>query len=582
MKRDDRMLTEIKWPVADQYLYLIGAILVVVFFTLVLIIFSTMTKKGKFLKKYNQAKKEYLDLTKLPISDALSKLEGLAMRNFSFSKLLAMFTNRFMDYNDRYLQAINTKLEEMKSLIDDSQYPKANTAYEGLLVMLQAFSKEYNQLYKDILEATSKEDNLKDKVFQYKNEYIRCQKLYNSCANDLSIVSTKIKGLFKRTESMIEECEDNIAAGIYHETEDLFKQIEADLDYLNSYLIKMPSLIKITTEGIVKELNLLIDKNNIMQAEYPLHHLMPIKKIEVLRGKVNDCLAKIKEFDYEGLEYHLDELKNDIHQLSMDLDKERMARKEYDEGCENLYILSDCTSRNYVKMVKEAEKLQSTYATTPEFDEFKRISRQYYEQLSEARKKVDNNVYGHQPFSMRLKNMHDLEALSKNFQTHLDTFNLIAEQLCTTAENCFNNIDYYIALIKKTRIIIENCNVLAFTKKYIEKIKVCEEMLTDLVNALKTPIRLTLAKELVVKLNKECKELYGSAVYQEKLMNYCERIIVMAARQRMSFQNVEYGVNRASFYFNEGDFEAARYTIEKLNNYNINLPSFEENVQMVK
>jgi len=59
-------------------------------------------------------------------------------------------------------------------------------------------------------------------------------------------------------------------------------------------------------------------------------------------------------------------------------------------------------------------------------------------------------------------------------------------------------------------------------------------------------------------------------------MVFVEKIIVIASRYRDKFQEVDYAVNRASFYFLEGDFEASRNIVEKLSTYGIVFPKFSE------
>ena len=59
-------------------------------------------------------------------------------------------------------------------------------------------------------------------------------------------------------------------------------------------------------------------------------------------------------------------------------------------------------------------------------------------------------------------------------------------------------------------------------------------------------------------------------------MVFCEKIIVIASRYRDKFQEVDYAVNRASFYFLDGDFEACKNIVEKLSTYGIVFPKFSE------
>ena len=60
-------------------------------------------------------------------------------------------------------------------------------------------------------------------------------------------------------------------------------KIVEDGSLLNFISEEYPDL---ATKIIVKNFNELIEKNMVMQADYPLHHLMPFKKIERLKRDV--------------------------------------------------------------------------------------------------------------------------------------------------------------------------------------------------------------------------------------------------------------------------------------------------------
>jgi len=172
--------------------------------------------------------------------------------------------------------------------------------------------------------------------------------------------------------------------------------------------------------------------------------------------------------------------------------------------------------------------------------------------------------------------MNKLNNTIEEFQKHLDTFSNVAKRLENEKNECLGKINGYINFLRQSQIVLDNCNIPALTKKYKEKINNIEELISKLFTALRKPYKVQVATEVCKILDTECKDLYGKVCYSRRLMTFTEKIIVIASRYRDKFQEVDYAVNRASFYFIEGDFESSRNIIEKLSTYGITFPKFSE------
>ena len=291
---------------------------------------------------------------------------------------------------------------------------------------------------------------------------------------------------------------------------------------------------------------------------------------------LSKSLERIKMLDHMGVEVLLREIHNNVIDLNTSLDHEKECKKEYDSKCENLYYISDCTIRNFDHIKKEIETVLKDFATTEEITLFLSKCDEFKVQLKKDKQIMDNNIYGHQPYSVRLENMNKLNETIEAFQSHLDSFANVAKNLENDKNECIGKINGYINYLRQSQIILDNCNLPALVKRYKEKVNNIEELISKLFISLRKPYKVKVAKDVCNILDVECKDLYGKVRYSQRLMVFVEKIIVIAARYRDKFQEVDYAVNRASFYFLEGDFEASRNIVEKLSTYGIVFPKFSE------
>ena len=557
----------------DLVIYLIIGV-IFIFFLIVFFLF--FNKKKKYMNKLEKLKAEFKKIDELPITTALTKIEELGMRNISFSSMSSIYVKRYLDYSDKFNQPINDMIASISAMINEGKYDFAEERIEELRVLISGYKKDAESLLGDIQDATKDEEPLLRDIERVRKVYHECIKKYQDNASDLSLVYGKIRGSIEKVDSLISEAEDNVSSGIYIETKEIINKVDEELSYLTQYLKVMPSLINFATNTIVRNLNDLIEKNNIMQQDYPIHHLKPIKTIERLKYDVESAMEKIKVLDYDGIEPLLLEINKNIIDLSDALDNEKACKKEYDNKCENLYYTSDCTIRNFDHSKKEIQAILEDYECSEEITQFLNKCDEYQKQLKDDKQIMDNNIYGHQPYSVRLENMNKLNTTIADFQAHLDSLSEIANQLSIDRNECISKIKGYINYLRLSQITLDNCNLPALSKKYREKITNIEELISRLVYSLKRPYKIKFAKEICNTLDVECKDLYGKVRYSQKLMIFTEKIIVIAARYRDKFQEVDYAVNRATFYFLDGDFESSKNIIEKLSIYGIAFPKFSE------
>ncbi len=562
----------------NDYLLFIIIGFVLILGSLLAILIGIYMKKKNFHKQLLLVEQEYIAARQIALPDAIAKLETLAIKNISFVKIYKESNARFYEINDTFNGKINEKFRLAKEYANNKDYKMLVREINDLQTYINSFSNELNALYEKVCSYTADEERILNMLRSLKEEYMNAQKIFNDNSNALAIIAPRIKEMMKKISLMFEECEGNLQAGVYVECFEIIDQIRIELSELNKYLDRMPGLLTWTTQNIVKRLNELIDKNNSMQSEYPLHHLLPTRKIERLVNEFNSMIERIKGLDANGMEDYMKDIYNQISELNDALDKEKEARKLYDEECENLYDLSDRTNRDFLKLQKEMEAFSRVYSMTKEMEAYKEECNRFKLELTENKQNMDHNIYGHQPYSIRYENIKKLKETCEAFKQHMDAFPNMATRLKEDAENAHNSISVFATRIKMAKINIDNCNLPLFAKKYNDRLINLEEKLNILIQALRVPVKINTAMNVKNELEVETMSLQEDIERKMKMMCYCEELITITNRYRSNFGEVNNAVSRAITFFYEGDFDSIIPLLLKLDSFEITYPTFEEYV----
>lgn len=550
-------------------------------FSLILIVlfvlfFNIYLKKKSYNKQLNKIEQDYIEARQIALPDAIAKLETLAIKNISFVKIYKESNSKFYEINDTFNGRINEKFKQATEFANEKNYKALVREMNDLNTLIRSFSLELKSLYEKVCSYTADEEKILKRLNAIKEEYINDQKIFNDNANALTIIAPRIKDIMKRISLMFEECEVNLHAGVYIECYEIIEKIEAEIKELNKYLDKMPGLLTWTTQNIVKRLNDLIDKNNSMQAEYPLHHLLPTRKIERLINDFNAMIERIKGLDADGMEDYMKDIYEQISALSDALDKEKEARQLYDEECENLYDISDRTNRDYLKLQKDMDEFARIYSPTKEVEAYREECIRLKNELTESKQNMDNNIYGHQPYSIRYENIRKLKKTCEDFKEHMNAFPNMVKRLKEDAEKAHSNIAVFAKRIKLAKINIDNCNLPLLSKKYSDKLIALEDKLNLLIQSLRVPVKIQTAMNAMNELENATLALLDDVERKIKLMGYCEELILISNRYRANFGEVNNAVVRASAFFNEGEFEPIVPLLLKLSAFEISYPTFDE------
>ena len=560
----------------NDYLVFIIIGLAVILLVLIGILISIKMKKKNYNRQLQLVQQEYISARQIALPDAISKLETLAIKNISFVKIYKESNSKFYEINDMFNGKINEKFELVQKAANEGEYKLFYKELNDLKTIIGCFKEELISLFEKVRSYTSDEDKILDSLKKLKEKFVHEQKIFNDNATALAIIAPRIKDMMKHISIMFDDCEGNLNAGVYVECFEIIEKIDKEINELSEYLNKMPGLLTWASQNIVKKLNELIDKNNAMQSEYPLHHLLPTRKIERLTNEFYSLIERIKGLDSSGMEEYMRDLYNQINELSDALDNEKESRIKYDEECETLYDLSDRTNRDFLKLQKEMDSFNRFYSITKEMEAYRDECIKFKDELTSNKQNMDHNIYGHQPYSIRYENIKKLKQTCEAFREHMNAFPNMAARLKEDAENAHSSISIFANRIKMAKINIDNCNLPLFAKKYSDKLIALEEKLNILIQALRAPVKIQIAMSVKKELEIETLALQEEVERKVKMMDYCEELITISNRYRLNFGEVNNAVSRAIAFFNEGEFDLIVPLLLKLNSFEIEYPTYDE------
>ena len=290
-------------------------------------------------KKNEQYKKllEKLEIEKniidsSPVAPELSKVKELK-RNDKLDILYKDWSERFDTIKNIQIPKITDMLLEADHSLSKMDYK--DTLYRIAKLEMEIYKVRTNSqfLLNEIKEITGSEEknrttmtSLKSRYRALYNQFLEIQ---NECGDTNEAIAMQFENISKRFEDF-ERIMDNHE---YTEVKALVKAIEEMLNHMSVIIEEMPPIILLATSLLPKKMQEIEEIYNHMISEgYPLDYLNVEYNIEEANKKINDILDRAQILNLEDSILELKVLTNYFDSLYTDFEKEKNARKEYEEG----------------------------------------------------------------------------------------------------------------------------------------------------------------------------------------------------------------------------------------------------------
>ena len=407
-------------------------------------------------------------------------------------------------------------------------------------------------------EITLSEERNRETITKLKAHYREIRNKYQNNKAKYQIVASPLDLQFENIDKLFGAFELSMDKNAYQEVGKIVKAIDDTIGNLELVIDEAPEIIamgKILIPKKMKEINGIYEK--MKKEGYNLEFLNLPYNLTESNKKITDIFQRLNVLNIEDSTFELKTMVEYFDSLYNDFDKERIARKIFDDYQRSLLMKVTKLTKINNKLINKLDDIKYSYDLNDEdvvvIDEIKN-------ELESVRHKYDEVIELHRAhrhsFSHLAKQMEILNAKLSHTEEKLETALRTLGSLKEDELRAREQLDEIKIILNKSKEQMKSYKLPVIPKKYFVELSEATEAIANMVNELeKTPIsikvlntRVDTARDLVLKLYNTTKETIKTA-------KMAETAIVYGNRYRPVNKDIDLGLTKAENAFYKGNFK---------------------------
>lgn len=512
-------------------------------------------------KKYKQEIKD-LDIEKNQVIDAGILSELSKVENLSKTKSIKEKYDGWKVQIDSIKELLNNEINDMiidaDFLVEQKNFKAYIKKKIDIELKLYEVKEQKDKTFNEIKDITLSEERNRVTITDLKSKFRNICHTFESTKDTFVPIDKAVSMQIETIEKRFQDFESYMEDQEYVEANKLINMISRLIIHLGTIVEEIPPALAMALTLIPRRLiELKSTYENMLKRGYLLDYLNIEYNIEEINKKIEDIMSRIRVLNLEDVLFELKTILEYTDSVFNDFEKEKLARKEYEE--------SVTLFKSKVKKINE-------------------IMNKLYGKVSDA--KYNYTLSENQIRDLNYLN-EDLNILDEDFNKLYDAtkttsfpytrLNKELELLIIKLSKVEEKLDSYMQSIgnmqedeKRAREQLEDMTELLETSKYkLRDYKlpyIPDSYFTELNEAIeavrevnkeldKKPInieilntRVDTARDLVFKLNNTSNELIKTATL-------AENAIIYGNRYRYKKQYVEDGLNKSELLFIKGEYK---------------------------
>lgn len=528
---------------------------------IVIIVLNIISKKEKkqYKDEINALDRDKNLIISASILTELNKVESL-VNNESLEDTYNNWQRRFKKIKDEELPKISEQLLEIDDLFSDKKYKSLKQKLAQVELQIYYIKTRANFLLEEIKALTLSEEKNRETITKLKATYREIFNIYNNNKSDYKLVSSPIELQFENIDKLFSAFEIALENGQFGEVGKIVKAIDDNIGNLKLVIEEAPSIIMIGKTIIPKKIKDIKDiSSKMIKDGYNLEYLNIDYNLEETNKKISDIFARLNVLNIEDSIFELKTMVDYYDTLYNDFDKEKIARRIYEDYSRSLLVKVTKLSKINNELFKKLSAIKFSYDLTDDDvkvveilkKEFKEIRTKYDEIIELHRLK--KTAYSRLGKEMELLNVRLCKAEEK-LEHALRTLGSLKEDELRAREQ----LDEIKEILKKARSKIRSFKLPVVPKKYYVELSEATLAVKEMVAELeKKPISIKVLNTRVDTSRDLALKLLNTSNETVKTAWMAEMAIVYGNRYRVVNREIELGLSKAESLFNRGNFKAA-------------------------
>ncbi len=518
--------------------------------------FISRKEKKRYSDHIRNLEREKNLIISASILSELNKVEPL-VNNADTKEMYEEWQRRFTEIKDEDVPKISDALLEIEDLFQDKKYKELKKKLAEVELDIWYVKTKSSFLLEEIRSITLSEERNRETITQLKASYRDILAKYNNHKNDYSMVASPLELQFENVDKLFGAFEVAMDHKSYQEVGKIVKAIDDTIGNLKVVIEEAPSIILMGQKMIPKKIAAILKTKERMEKEgFNLQFLNLDYNIEEANKKIADVFQRLNVLNLEDSIFELKTILDYFESTENDFDKERMAKKTFEEYSRTLLIKVTKLNKINNNLYQKIDDIKYSYDLTDEdvlvieeiHDELKQIRDKYDEVIELHRSK--NSYYIKLAKEMENLNVR-LSKVEEKLEKALRTIGSLKEDELRAREQ----LDEMKDILMRSKNKIRDFKLPVIPDNYLVELSEASEGINEIMKELeRTPIsikvlntRVDTARDLVLKLYNTSKEIVKTA-------KMAETAIVYGNRYRNN-KEVDTGLTKAEISFYKGNFK---------------------------
>lgn len=539
-----------------QYLIIGSAVVIALVIVIVILHFIRQFEMKYYRDKIKELEKQRNIVASTPVLLELSKVEPI-IKNDKMEEKYNKWQDEFVFIKENRLTLIDDMLIDLDIYIDKRDYKSCGYSMAKIEMEIYKVREAADHLLEEIKDITLSEEKYRAIVTKLKTKYRELNKdfqdhknLYEQMQEPISLQLENIERRFLDFEKVMD---DNDYAEVVH----IVKALDTMIEHIEIIVKEVPDVLLMANQIIPKRVKEVKENyDEMIELGFPLDYLNIDYNLDEINKNVEGILDKVNVLNLEGCMFDLKTMLEYLDSLFIDFEKERLARKVYEEVENDFAKKIEKTNKLVCDVYEQLDDIKKLYDLNDEDVEIIHNVNKSLVVINDDYKKLLSKVAAKSsPYTMLNKEIEELTIRLSNMEEELDRSlkslgNMYddevraREQLKEIQEflkQCKNKMRTY-----KLPVITDNYFVqLSEANEAIEEVKKELDKKPIVINVLNT--RVDTARDLVLKLYNTTNEMVRMA--------QCAEIAIVYGNRYRDYDEVDAGLDDARVKFFAGDYK---------------------------
>lgn len=539
-----------------QYLIIGSAVVIALVIVIVILHFIRQFEMKYYRDKIKELEKQRNIVASTPVLLELSKVEPI-IKNDKMEEKYNKWQDEFVFIKENRLTLIDDMLIDLDIYIDKRDYKSCGYSMAKIEMEIYKVREAADHLLEEIKDITLSEEKYRAIVTKLKTKYRELNKdfqdhknLYEQMQEPISLQLENIERRFLDFEKVMD---DNDYAEVVH----IVKALDTMIEHIEIIVKEVPDVLLMANQIIPKRVKEVKENyDEMIELGFPLDYLNIDYNLDEINKNVEGILDKVNVLNLEGCMFDLKTMLEYLDSLFIDFEKERLARKVYEEVENDFAKKIEKTNKLVCDVYEQLDDIKKLYDLNDEDVEIIHNVNKSLVVINDDYKKMLSKVAAKSsPYTMLNKEIEDLTIRLSNMEEELDRSlkslgNMYddevraREQLKEIQEflkQCKNKMRTY-----KLPVITDNYFVqLSEANEAIEEVKKELDKKPIVINVLNT--RVDTSRDLVLKLYNTTNEMVRMA--------QCAEIAIVYGNRYRDYDEVDAGLDDARGKFFAGDYK---------------------------